>query len=144
MKVLFLKNVEGVGKEGEVRQVADGYAKNFLLPRGFVLEYSEQIKNFIDMRNIKKNKIVKKTSKLFDKIKETVLSIKVSVHGESGELYGSIKEHCIVDSLAKNFQIFISENQIILEKPIKKIGTYFVPIKLSNSLQPTLKIKVIT
>ncbi len=141
MKVLFLQDVVGVGKKGEIKNVADGYAQNFLLPRNFVTVYSDQIENLMKINNEKERRTEKKTSRLFEKISDIVIVRKVASHG-GGELYGSIKDHDIVDLLAKEHGVFVSHSQIILEKPIKKVGTYLVPVKLSNTLQPVLKIKI--
>lgn len=143
MKVLFLQDVVGVGKKGEVKNVADGYAQNFLLPHKFVIAHSDQIENLMKIKKEKESRTEKKTSRLFEKISDIVIVKTVASHN-GGELYGSIKDSDIVDFLSKEHGIFVSHSQIILEKPIKKIGTYLVPVKLSNTLQPVLKIKITT
>lgn len=141
MKVLFVKNVSGIGNNGEVKEVADGYAKNFLFPNKYALIYDEHMANVIKLKKEKEFRIEKKTSKLFEKIEDLILILKVSVH--DGSMYGSVSIQEIIDGLLENHEISLSKSQVLLEKPIKKLGTYFVNIKLSNTLRPVLKIKLI-
>lgn len=141
MKVLFVKDVSGVGKIGDVKEVAIGYAKNFLFPNKYAFIYDENIENAMKLKKERESREEKKTSKLFEKIEDTVLTLKVSVH--DGNMYGSIHAQDIIDGLLKNYEISISKSQVQLEKPIKKLGTYFITIKLSNTLKPVLKIKLI-
>ena len=142
MKVLFVKNVAGVGKIGEVKEVAIGYANNFLFPNEYALSYDSHMENVIKLKKAKELQVEKKTSKLFEKIEDLVLTLKVSVH--NGVMYGSITAQDIVDALSKFHEIAISKSQVLLEKPIKKLGTYFIIIKLSNALKPNLKVKLIS
>jgi large subunit ribosomal protein L9 len=142
MKVLFIKNVSGVGNNGQVKEVADGYAKNFLFPNKYALVYDEHMENVIKLKKEKESRVEKKTSKLFEKIEDLVLILKVSVH--DGTMYGSVNGQDIVDALLENYEISLSKSQILLEKPLKKLGTYFVTIKLSNTLKPVLKIKLMS
>jgi large subunit ribosomal protein L9 len=141
MKVLFVKTVSGIGNSGEVKEVADGYAKNFLFPNKYAFIYDEHMANVIKLKKEKELRVEKKTSKLFEKIEDLVLIIKVAVH--DGIMYGSVHSQEIIDALLKNHEISLSKSQILLEKPIKKLGTYFITIKLSNTLKPVLKIKLI-
>lgn len=142
MKVLFLKNVTGVAKEGEVKAVADGYAKNFLFPNKYALVYDSQLAELMKLKKEKEVRVEKKTSKLFEKIEDLILVFKVSVHG--GVMYGSIGAQDIVDVLWRDYNISITKSQVLLDKPVKKLGTYMVYIKLSNSLKPLLKIKIVS
>ncbi len=142
MKVLFIKDVVGIGKMGEVKDVADGYAINFLFRNDYALVYNECIENSIKLKKEKEDRVEKKTSKLFEKIEDIVLTLKVSVH--DGNMYGSVHAQEIVEALAKLHDIVISKSQVLLDKPIKKLGTYFISIKLSNSLKPVLKLKLIS
>jgi large subunit ribosomal protein L9 len=144
MKVFFIKTIDGIGLSGEVKVVSDGYARNFLIPTGKVIEITnlteEDIKNRFNQSKEKIIKVEKKRSALSDSIEELKMIMAVKVH-DDGRLYGSIGAQDIVDELFKN-GINISKNQVVLEKPIKKIGTYNVTIKLSSSLKPELKIKI--
>lgn len=141
MKVLFVKDVLGVGKLGEVKEVAEGYANNFLFPKKYALIYDINIENEIKLKKEKELRVEKKTSKLFEKIEDLILVFKVAVH--DGVMYGSIHIQDFLDNLFKNHDISLSKSQILLDKPIKKLGTYFISIKLSNSLKPVLKVRVI-
>jgi large subunit ribosomal protein L9 len=142
MKVLFIKNVTGIGKNGEVKDVADGYAQNFLFPKQYALLYDEHMMKVINIKKERENRVEKKTSKLFEQVEDIVLVIKVTSH--DGVMYGSVTGQDIVDALAKDHAISISKSQVVIEKAIKKLGTYFIPLKLSNTLKPNLKIKIVS
>jgi large subunit ribosomal protein L9 len=144
MKVFFIKTMDGIGTAGELKVVSDGYARNFLLPNGSVLEYTaankKNIENLLNKKEETVVKIEKKRSILSDAIEGIKLIFAVKMH-DDGRLYGSIGSVEIVDELQKK-NISVSKNQILLEKPLKKIGTYSIKIKLSASLQPELKVRV--
>jgi large subunit ribosomal protein L9 len=141
MKVLFIKNVNGIGKVGEVKEVADGYANNFLFPNKYALIYDIHMENILKLKKEKENRVEKKTSKLCEQVEDMVLIIKVAVH--NGVMYGSVNAQEIIEGLEKDYGMSLSKPQIILEKSIKKLGTYFVALKLSNTLKPLLKVKIV-
>jgi large subunit ribosomal protein L9 len=144
MKVFFIKTIDRKGSAGEVKVVADGYARNFLIPTGKVIEVTnlteEDIKNRFSQNKEKVIKNEKKRTALSQSIEMLKMVLVVKIH-DDGRLYGSIGVQDILDELAKN-GINVSKNQVLLEKPLKKVGTYSVTIKLSSSLKPELKIKI--
>lgn len=140
MKIFFLKSVSGVAHEGEIKEVSEGYAKNFLFPKKLAVLYDLQIAEKIKQIEKKSNKIEKKRSGLFDEIENTVISIPVVLKNDV--MYGSVSAQDIVDALSLK-ELSVTKSQVLLDKPIKKIGTFFISIKLSNSLIPVLKVKVI-
>ena len=146
MKIFLLKTVEGIGNNGEIKNIADGYAKNFLIPNKIAIEYNNLTKNDIDVRIKKLNQKIKvetkKRTELSDSIESTKLKFHVKSH-DDGNLYGSIGAEEICEALKKE-NIIISKNQVLIKKSIKKVGSHFVLIKLSNTLQPELKINVIS
>jgi large subunit ribosomal protein L9 len=143
MKVFLLKNIDGIGVSGEVKNVSDGYARNFLLPQKLAIEYTHltasQIKNLVNTVESKKDLVVKKRTKLSDLIETAIVVIKSKAH--DGLLYGSVGESEIVQAL-KSMGISISKNQVVLDKPLKKTGSFSIMIKLSNNLKPFLKVKI--
>ncbi|HBR70363.1 TPA: 50S ribosomal protein L9 [Candidatus Dependentiae bacterium] len=145
MKIYLLKDIEKVGFAGEILKVKDGYAKNFLLPRGLGVEVTpanEAVlsKHITEVENRKKA-LESKTSMLAEKIGNLKFTLKRKMH-DDGKLYGALSPQEIVDLLT-NEGIKISKSQVIFDKSIKERGSYEVVIKLSNNLKPTLNIKIV-
>lgn len=145
MKVFLKKDVEGIGFAGEILKVADGYGKNFLIPRGVAEEVTASNEEFYKTKqktvSNRKEAIVSKTSMLAERIKGLKLTIAKKMH-DGDKLYGSITESDIVELLDKE-GVKVGKSQVIFEKTIKTKGNHPVTIKLSNSLQPQLHVKVI-
>jgi len=145
MKVYLKKNVEKVGIAGEIINVADGFARNYLMPRDLAIEITSSNAAFYTARSKsvenRKEIIATETSLLAEKIKELKLSVKRKMH-EDGKLYGAVTPSDIVDLLAQK-GISISKNQVILNKSIKTKGTYELVIKLSARLQPSIQLHVL-
>jgi large subunit ribosomal protein L9 len=143
MKIFLLKNVANVGKSGEVKDVSDGFARNFILPRKLGVECTDftqaKFNSLIAQVKEKETVSAKRRTDLSDAIETAKIVIKTKSH--DGILYGSVAEIDILNEL-KRSGISISKNQIILDKPIKKVGSYSVPIRLSSTLLPMLKVKV--
>jgi large subunit ribosomal protein L9 len=148
MKVFIVKKCN-IGKLGDIKIVSDGYAKNFLIPNGLALEYSKMNEKEIlfktELKEEKVEKEKKKTSALSLKIEEEVLLFKVKAH-DDGKLYGSIAEEEIVKGLSEK-GISIKKSQVAFSKEdgskgFKKIGTYYVTINLSSTLNAKLKVKI--
>jgi len=145
MKVFLKKDVEKVGLTGEMVKVSDGYAKNFLIPRGLAIPVTDKnIQFFKDHERIVENRkavISTQTSMLAEKIGTMQISIKRKMH-DDGKLYGALSAHEIVDELAKK-GISISKSQVLFGKSIKEKGLHEVTIKLSSRLQPKVKVNIV-
>jgi large subunit ribosomal protein L9 len=146
MKVFLLQDIPGVGVKNEIITTKEGYARNFLIPKKLAIEVTKQneelLKNKVKTLQDRKKVIATKTSILAEKIESTSITIKRKMHNE-GKLYGSISESEIVDELEKN-GINISKNQVIINKSIKSKGNYEITIKLTSTLKPILKVKVVS
>ncbi len=145
MKVYLTQNVPKVGMAGEIINVSDGYAANFLLPRKLGVKLTPENEAFYKGKLVqvahRKEVIETETSMLAEKIKATEIKLTCKVH-DDGKLYGAISQHEVVDALqAKG--IAISKSQVIFDKSIKKTGTHTVTIKISSRLQPQLTVKVV-
>jgi large subunit ribosomal protein L9 len=143
---VFLKNdIPRIGMAGEIITVEDGYARNYLIPRGFGIEVTTANEKFyaVRERHLEKRKeiVESKTSMLAERIKSIKLILKKKVH-DDGKLYGSISPSEIVDELAK-VGVNIAKNQVIFDKSIKSEGTFDVTIKLTSRLQPHIKVAVV-
>ena len=142
MKVLLLSDIKGFGKKGEVKDVRDGYAKNFLIPKKFALLYDHSVACLVAKDASLKEKVEKNKSALSEKISSLVLEFRVKSH-DDGFLYGSIKSDDIVKKIHTDHQISLSSGQILLDKPLKKLGSYLVHVKLSNVLSAKLKLRLL-
>ena len=143
MKVLLIKDVKGLGKAGEIKNVKDGYARNFLLPKGFAkLATDEVIKSWQEEQKRKEEELKKEISKineLKEKIEKTTLVIKHKL-GANGQLYGAITNKEVANELLKQ-GIEIDKRDIEM-KQIKSVGEYNIDIKLGHGIHANLKLIV--
>jgi len=145
MKVFLRKDIVGVGLAGEIIKVSDGYALNYLVPKGLGVvitpENESQFKNHIKVVEKRQEVIATKTSMRAERIKSLDLVIKRKMH-DTTKLYGAISASEIVDLLSDQ-GIKVTKSQIMLDKSIKERGTFPITIKLSSKLQPVFKLKVV-
>lgn len=151
MKVFLKEAVQGVGEAGKIINVSDGYAINFLLPRGLAVEVTAaNEKGFINrQKNLQKREevIEAKTSQLAEKVKSLKVVIACKAHDvdkgtTAAKLYGALGAAEVVTALAEQ-GVAVSKSQIVFEKAIKTTGVHPVTIKLSNKLQPKFMLKVV-
>ena len=145
MKVLLLKDVEKLGKYGDAIEVKDGYARNYLIPRGIALAANEN--NFKKLEKIKKEKekIEEKNVDKFLSLKEKIEKVSVTIVAEvkeDEEIYGSVSEVQILKSL-KEEGIELEHNKIVVEEPIKKLGVYNLKVKIYKDIEATLRVWVV-
>jgi large subunit ribosomal protein L9 len=144
MKVVLIKELEGYGTVGTVINVKDGFARNYLIPKGIALPATESnLKHVQSMLSQKQRKLQKGKEKalaLAKKLEGLVLEIKHQV-GEKGKLYGSVTSAEIAKALAeKGFEI--DRKRVVLAKPIRDVGIYTVPIKLHPEVEVQIKVDV--
>jgi large subunit ribosomal protein L9 len=146
MKVIFLKDVKGQGKKGEVKNVPDGYANNFLIKQGLASLANDsavkQLEHMNVMEQKQKDKEKENAQKLADKIEAITLAIRTKA-GEGGRLFGSITTKHITDELNKTHRIDIDKRKMVLDDPIRTLGTTEIPIKIHPQVKATLKVQVI-
>ena len=146
MKVLLIKDVKSLGKVGEIKEVKDGYGKNFLIGKGFAKHATPEVIEAWnkEQEEIKKNieeeiKIANDQKKMIDSLK---LTIKHKVGG-NGHLIGSITSKEISKSLKEQFNLDIDKKTIVLKNAIKTQGIYKIECKLKHSIHANLTIDVI-
>jgi len=144
MKVILLKSHENMGNVGDVVNVKNGYARNFLIPNKIASPATEKnIKDlnlFIKAQEIKEAKDRTNMELLLKQLNK--LTIKLSLQaGEEDKLFGSVTSQMIVDELLKEGYT-IDKKEIVLEEPIKSLGNHFVEINLGFELKAKLKIKI--
>ncbi len=143
VKVFLLKNVKGLGNAGSVVSVSRGYALNYLFSKGLAEEISakDADKVIVKIKNDEELKKARATEqKNILESKEIVIKAK---SGENDKLFGSITSAEIQDKIKRVFDLTISKKQIKLEKPIKKLGEYKIPVKIYKEINADLKIKVV-
>lgn len=144
MKIYLLADIERVGIAGEILTVKNGYARNFIFPKKMGVEVTPANEAFYigKAKSVEERKavIATKTSILAEKISGLTLKISHKAH-DDGKLYGAVSAAEIMELLAKA-DVTVAKNQIILDKSIKEVGLFDITIKLSNKLQPKIKLKV--
>jgi large subunit ribosomal protein L9 len=145
MEVILKEDIANVGKIGEVVRVRNGYARNYLLPRGLVLVANKKnLKTFEHQKKIvadQKQKITRQAQSVADTISGVSLVIPVRV-GEEGKLFGSVTNIQIEKAL-KAQGLAIDRRKIHLEEPIKVAGDYEVPIRMTADITVPLKVSVV-
>ncbi len=145
MKVILQKDIPNLGEAGDVKDVAEGYARNYLLPKKLVIPYNESSAKAIEHQKklvkIKKEKRKKEGQKLVEALSNVALTIGAQV-GEEDKLFGSVTAIDIAQKLVE-MGFAIDKRKIILPEPIKKAGEHEVKIKLEEGLSATIKVNVV-
>ncbi|RKD22272.1 50S ribosomal protein L9 [Caminicella sporogenes] len=145
MKVILLKDVKGTGKKGEVVNVSDGHARNFLIPRGLAKEATKgnlrELENQKAAQKKKEERELAEAKALAEKISSITLKFKGKA-GEGGKLFGSITSKDIALELKNKYKINIDKRKIILNSPIKELGARFVEVKIYPDVTAKLKVEV--
>lgn len=145
MKVIFLKDVKGKGKKGEVKNVADGYAQNFLFKQGLAIEATPANLKALEAQKNKRKKEAEEELARAKKLKEKIDTLTVELFakaGEGGRLFGSITSKQIAEALQQQHDIKIDKRKIELDDAIRALGYTNVPIKLHPEVTATLKVHV--
>jgi large subunit ribosomal protein L9 len=145
MKVIFLKDVKGKGKKGEIKNVADGYAQNFLIKQGLAVEASPANLSALEAQKRREQKQAQQELEQAKKQKEQLEKITLEFtakSGEGGRLFGSITSKQIAEELLKKHQIKIDKRKIEMEDAIRSLGVTKVPIKLHHEVTAILNVHV--
>ena len=147
MKVILLDNIKGVGKKDEIINAADGYARNYLLPKKLAVEANTE--NMSKLNNKKEAAIYKKdvekqnAEELAKKLKGIMLKVRVKA-GENGKIFGGVTSKEISDNLKSQYNFDIDKKKIDLKETIKTLGSFNVNIKLFEGVVANLKVEVIS
>ncbi len=145
MKVILIENIERLGKTGDVINVKDGYARNYLIPNNKAKAATAGNMKILD---VLKSKQVQEDKKKMDEIKavaDRISNISLTIGEEAGEeekLYGSITSEMISNALREE-EITVDKKDIILDEPIKKLGVYQVTVKLHPEVKANLRVWVV-
>lgn len=146
MKLILKRDIKNLGVRDEVVQVADGYARNYLIPRGLAVEATGANLKALQVRKNRqaalKEEEQRKSQRLAEKLSGLQLKI-VSKAGEGGRLFGSVTNKDIADALQKEYNLRIDKKKIELDEPIKAIGSFQVMIKVDAERQVLITVQVV-
>ncbi len=147
MKVILKKEHELLGDEGQIVDVKNGYARNYLIPNGFAVQATESnMKIFDETRKQRRRKIekqIQESRSVADKITSASLRIAVK-SGEEGRIFGSVTSQMIHDAMVAGGLDIIDRKKIIIKEAIKTLGEHFIDIKLQHSVIAPLKVVVVS
>ena len=146
MKVILLENIKGVGKKDEVINAADGYARNYLLPKKLAIPADTGNMNNLKAKQasneFRKGEEKKEAEEIAKKLKGILLKIQVK-SGENGKIFGGVTSKEIAEELKKQYKIDIDKKKIMLEQTIKTIGVFNIDIKLFEGVIGKLKVNIL-
>ncbi len=145
MKVILLQDVKGKGKKGQMIEVSDGYARNYMLPRKMAIEATADAVNTMKMNDkAAAERAAKERAEALDishKLREMTLIVKAK-GGGAGRLFGSVTNQEISDALKASSGISLDKRKIVISDPIKSVGTYTVTCKLGYEITAPLTVKI--
>ena len=145
MKVILLQDVKGKGKKGQLLEISDGYARNFLLPRKLAVEATADAVNTKNMNDkAAAEKAARECAEALEisrQLRELTLTV-TAKGGGAGRLFGSVTNQEIADALKEKSGITIDKRKIVISDPIKSIGTYTVQCKLGYEITAPLTVKI--
>lgn len=147
MKVILKQNIKRVGEIGDIVEVSNGFARNFLIPQGKAISYS--MGNFKQVEYLKKKELANKEKELnkakdlAEKLSNISLGIKVKA-GKEGKLFGSITSKDIAEGILSEYNIELDKKKIDLKEPLKKLGVHNIPINLYKDVAPQIKVNLIS
>ncbi|WP_265445707.1 50S ribosomal protein L9 [Acetivibrio straminisolvens] len=145
MKVILKEDVKGLGKKESLVDVSDGYARNFLIPKGLAVEANASNMNIMQSKKEaeknKKERELAQAKELAEKLKNIVVTLKAKA-GENGKLFGSMTSKDVSDYLKKQHKLDIDKKKINLPESIKSLGTYEADVKLYPGVSAKLTVKI--
>lgn len=145
MKVIFMQDVKGQGKEGEIKEVSDGYARNYLIPKGLAAEATKTRLKEIEERSEKQRKHREREKAEAVKLQGALDGQSITIKARTGtgdKLFGAVTPKEIAETIQKQLQLTIDRKKIELPEPIKHVGEYPVKIKIHSSIQAEVKVIV--
>ena len=145
MKVIFLQDVNGKGKKGQMMEISDGYARNFLLPRKLAVEATADAVNTKKMNDkAAAEKAAKERAEAVEISKQLrdMTLVVTAKGGGAGRLFGSVTNQEIADALKAKSGITLDKRKIVIADPIKSVGTYTVQCKLGYEITAPLTVKI--
>ena len=146
MKVILLEDVKSLGKKGELVEVNEGYARNFILKKKLGLEATAKNLNDLKLKKDKEEKVAKdqlEAAKVFaEELKEKVVTVSIKT-GEGGRVFGSVSTKEIAAAAKTQLNLDIDKKKLNLQEPIRMVGMVIVPYKVHPKVTAELKVKVV-
>jgi large subunit ribosomal protein L9 len=145
MKVVFLEDVPNVGRAGEIKEVKNGYGRNYLIPKNLAVPAGSQAMNTIESRIASRQRLAEKTEAELAELGAQIDGREIFIEARSGgkeRLYGSITNADIAAELEKVVDMAVDKRKIKLEESINQIGSYDVTVRLTKDITPTVKVTV--
>ena len=146
MKVILLEDVKSLGKKGELVEVNEGYARNFILKKKLGLEATAKNLNDLKLKKANEEKVAKdqlEAAKVFaEDLKEKVVTVSIKT-GEGGRVFGSVSTKEIAAAAKTQLNLDIDKKKLNLQEPIRMVGTVIVPYKVHPKVTAELKVKVV-
>jgi large subunit ribosomal protein L9 len=145
MKVILQKSVDKLGHPGEIVEVADGYARNYLMPRGLAVKATRGGVRHIDSlkraHSVRVNKAKAEAEQVASRLASTPISVKAHA-GEEGKLFGSVTANDIAEAIDKQTGVRVDRHDVHLEEPIRSVGSHEVRVHLFAEVDPILTIEI--
>lgn len=146
MKVVLLKDVPKIGKKGEIKNVSDGYARNYLIPKKLALvatpEVLKKIEKEKQLKAEKEKQLKEENLNLLKQLQKQLYKVAVKA-GSSGKLFGALTSADIAKIISEKSGYEIDKKWVILEKPIKELGLYDITLKLPGGVSGIVKLEVV-
>lgn len=145
MKVILLQDVKTLGKKGQIVEVNDGYARNFILPKKLGIEANNQNLNTLKLQKANEEKVALENLEKAKQFAEEIAKLTVIVKmqgGEGGRVFGSVSTKEIAEATKKQYGIELDKKKIVMEEAIRAFGTYELSVKLHPEVVGKLKVKV--
>ena len=145
MKVILQQDIKGQGKKGQLKEVSDGYGRNYLLPRGLAIEATADNLNTMRLKDKARQAQIAKEKAQAQEYAERLGAVVVHVKakaGAGGRLFGAVTSKEIAEALNAQHGISIEKNQIVQSEPIKQFGTFQVKCKLGYEISGTIHVMV--
>lgn len=144
MQVMFIQNVAGTARKGEIKTVKEGYYRNYLLPRNLAViatgSVQKQAEKMMKNEVIQKERLMAEAKDVINKIDGLEIEILAKSSGE--RLYGSLGEKEILDAVESKIKVRLEKHHLLLDEPIKKVGVFEIPVKITDGAEATIKVIV--
>lgn len=146
MKIVLMQDVKALGRKGEIKDVADGYARNFLIPKGLAVPATEG-----NLRALEQERVLKERHEIQEEAEARAIAARLEgLHlvvrakaGESGRLFGSITGKDVAEAIRRQTQIELDRKKIDLPEGLKKLGRYQIPIRLYRGVSVEIEVEVV-
>ena len=146
MKVILQADVKKIGKKGDVVEVAEGYGRNYLIPRGLAVEASAgNLRHVAEVKKaeaVKADRELKEAERIGSALRDKAVQVPAKV-GDGGRLFGSVTAQEIAEQLRKQFSVEIDKRKIEIKEPIKSLGTHPVVVKVHPKVHVSVQVNVL-